>query len=86
MGGGGAAAQRVALGVGGRGLLSRGRQGPLVAVLVVQLVVPLQHQVAGPQHLRGGLGRGLPQGLRLADLPGEVGGPGRWGEVRGTGR
>lgn len=60
--------------VGGAGILPRQRQRALVAVLVVELVVPLQDELAGPQGLWGGLWGELAGGLGLAELPGEVAG------------
>lgn len=58
--------------VGGTGILPQQWQRALVAVLVVELVVPLQDELAGPQGLRGGLRGQLADGLGLAELPGEV--------------
>lgn len=61
--------------------------------------MPLQNQLSGPERLRGRLGRRLTDGLRLAELTGEVTGPGgltgaqggggegqRLGQVAGAGR
>lgn len=58
--------------VGGTGILPGRRQRALVAVLVVELVVPLQDELAGSERLGGGLGGELADGLGLAELPGEV--------------
>lgn len=60
-------------------------QWTLVAVLVVELVVPLQDELARSQRLRGGLGGELADGLGLAELPGEVAGAGRLGGAQGGG-
>lgn len=67
------------------GLLQGWRQWALVAVLVVELVVPLEDELARPERLRGGLGRRLEDWLGLAELAGEVGGAGRLGGPRGGG-
>lgn len=80
-------------GLGERGALTLGRaeilqgwwQWTLVAVLVVELVVPLQDKLARPQRLRGGLRGELADGLGLAELPGEVAGAGRLGGAQGGG-
>lgn len=57
----------------GRAVILQGRrQRPLVAVLVVELVVPLEDELARSQRLRRGLGGRLEDGLGLAELPGEV--------------
>lgn len=50
------------------------RKRALVAVLVVELVVPLEDELARPQHLRGRLGGRLVDWCRLAELAGEVAG------------
>lgn len=64
----------MALAVGGAVILQGGWQRALVAVLVVELVVPLEDRLTGPQHLRGGLGGGggVEQGRGLAQLSGQV--------------
>lgn len=68
----------------GRAVILQGcRQRALVAVLVVELVVPLEDEVARPQHLRGRLGGRLANGLGLAELPREVAGAGRLGRAQG---
>lgn len=56
------------------GVLQGGWQWALVAVLVMELVVPLQDQLALPQQLGGGLRGRLADGLGLAELAGEVAG------------
>lgn len=69
---------------GGTVVVEGGGQRALVAVLVVELVVPLQDELAGSQRLGGwlgggkggGKGGGLEEGLGLAVLPGEVAGAG----------
>lgn len=66
-------------------ILQGWRQRTLVAVLVVELVVPLQDELTWSQRLRGGLGGELADGLRLAELPGEVAGAGRLGRAQGGG-
>lgn len=50
-------------------------------MLVVELVVPLQDELARPEDLRGRLGGRLTYGLGLAELAGEVAGAG----ARGSG-
>lgn len=67
------------------GVLQGRRQRALVAVLVVELVVPLEDELARPEWLRGGLGGWLEDWLGLAELAGEVGGAGRLGGPRGGG-
>lgn len=69
----------------GAGVLQGRRQRALVTVLVVELVVPLEDQLARSERLRGGLGGRLADRLRLAELAGEVGGAGRWGGPQGGG-
>lgn len=54
--------------LGGAVLLEGRRQWALVAVLVMELMVPLEDELARPQHLRGGLRGRLPDGLWLAEL------------------
>lgn len=49
-----------------------GGQRALVAVLVVELVVPLQDELTGPDDLGRWLGGRVEQRLGLAELPGEV--------------
>lgn len=79
--------------LGERGALTLGRaeilqgwwQRTLVAVLVVELVVSLQDELARSQRLRRGLGGELADRLRLAELPGEVAGAGRLGRAQGGG-
>lgn len=83
---------------GGAVVVEGGGQRALVAVLVVELMVPLQDELAGSQRLGGGLGGGkgggLEEGLGLAVLPGKVAGAGMLrgaqggvsvGEARGRG-
>lgn len=60
-------------------------QGALVAVLVVELVVPLEDELARSHGLRGGLGGWLENRLGLAELPGEEAGAGRLGGAQGGG-
>lgn len=55
-------------GAGGGGVLQGGWHWALVAVLVMELVVPLQDQLALPQQLGGGLRGRLANGLGLAEL------------------
>lgn len=66
-------------------ILEGWRQRALVAVLVVELVVPLEDELARSQWLRGGLGGRLEHRLGLAELPGEVAGAGRLGGAQGGG-
>lgn len=55
-------------------------------MLVMELVVPLEDDLARSQQLRGGLLRGrLVDRLGLAELPGEVAGAGRLGRAQGGG-
>lgn len=75
----------LALTLGWAVLLEGRRQWALVAVLVVELVVPLQDELARPQQLRGGLRGGLADRLRLAELSWEVGGAGAQGFGGGQG-
>lgn len=68
----------------GRAVILQGRrQRALVAVLVVELVVPLEDELARSQRLRGGLRGRLEERLGLAVLPGEVAGAGRLGGAQG---
>lgn len=53
-------------------ILEGWRQRALVAVLVVELVVPLEDELARSQRLRGRLRGRLLDRLGLAKLPGEV--------------
>lgn len=70
----------------GRAVILQGRwQRALVAVLVVELVVPLEDELARSQRLRGGLRGRLVDRLGLAELPGEVAGAGRLGRAQGGG-
>lgn len=62
----------LALTLGWAVILQGWRQLALVAVLVVELVVPLEDKLARSQRLRRGLGGRLEDGLGLAELPGEV--------------
>lgn len=78
-----------ALALGRDVILEGRRQRALVAVLVVELVVPLEDELARSQRLRGGL-RGwledrLEDRLGLTELPGEVAGAGRLGGTQGGG-
>lgn len=77
--------QRGALTLGRTGILQGWRQRALVAVLVVELVVSLEDELARSQQLRGGLGGQLADRLGLAELPGEVAGAGRLGGAQGGG-
>lgn len=77
--------QRGDLALGRAVILQGRRQWALVAVLVVELVVPLEDELARPQRLRGGLRGRLVDGLGLAELPGEVAGAGRLGGAQGGG-
>lgn len=77
--------QRGALTQGRAGILQGWWQRALVAVLVVELVVPLEDELARSQRLRGGLGGQLADRLGLAELPGEVAGAGRLGGAQGGG-
>lgn len=71
--------------LGRAGILQGWRQRALVAVLVVELVVPLEDELARSQRLRGGLGGQLADRLGLAELPGEVARAGRLGGAQGGG-
>lgn len=64
-------------------ILEGRRHWSLIAVLVVELVVPLKDEVARPQHLRGWLWGRLADGLGLAELPREVAGAGWLGGAQG---
>lgn len=75
----------LALTLGGAVILEGRRQRALVAVLVVELVVPLEDELARSQHLRGGLRGHLADGLGLAELAWEVAGAGRLGGAQGGG-
>lgn len=79
MGGGRLGQHRGALVLGWAGVLQGCWEGTLVAVLVVELVVPVQDQLARPQRLGGRLGGRLADGLGLAQLTGEVAGTRRLG-------
>ena len=46
--------------------------------------MPLEDEVARPQHLRGGLGGRLADRLGLAELPWEVAGAGRLGRAQSS--